>query len=296
MGATDVIPGVSGGTTALLTGIYNELISSLQAIDREALGMLRDRDFSGFWTKINGNFLITIFLGIITSIFTAAKGMIYLSTRHPVAFSAFFFGLIAISVTLMLREIKKWNSGIVLALVVGTAIAYGLTILPSFHTPDALWAAFFAGMVAACGMLLPGISGGFILLIIGKYRYVIGAITTFNIPMMLVFSLGCVAGLLGFSRILGWVVDNYHGATVALLAGLMLGTLNKLWPWRQVMEFVTNNRGQQVPVWDKSILPWHYVAVTGKDPQVFQAILMMAIGVFIMVLVEKISARLKTKL
>jgi len=296
MGATDVIPGISGGTTALLTGIYNELLSSLQSVDRKAFQMLRGRDFAGFWQRINGNFLLTLFLGVITSIFTAAKGMIFLSTRYPVAFSAFFFGLISISITLMLREIKKWNGGIVLALALGTAIAYGLTFLPPLYTPDALWFAFFAGMVGACGMLLPGISGGFIRLIIGKYRYLIGAIATFNIPMLLVFSLGCVAGLLGFSRILGWIVDNYHGATVALLAGLMLGALNKLWPWREVSEFMTSRRGEQIPAFDKSILPWDFMATTGKDPLIFQAILMMALGVFIVVLTEKIGARLKTKI
>lgn len=296
MGAADVIPGVSGGTAALLTGIYNEFISSLQAIDRKALQLLRERQFEAFWTKINGNFLLVIFAGVITSIITAARGMVYLYTRHPVLTSAFFFGLISISITLMLREIKKWNGGTVLAFVVGTAATYGLTFLPPIHTPDALWIAFFAGALAVCGMVLPGISGAFVLLILGKYKYLTGAIATFNIPMLLIFSLGCVAGLLGFSRILGWIVDNYHGVTVALLAGFMMGSLNKLWPWRQIMEFVTNSKGQQVPVWDKSVLPWQYLATTGKDPQVFQAILAMAIGVFIMVVVEKISARLKTKL
>ena len=151
-------------------------------------------------------------------------------------------------------------------------------------------------MLSVSAIVLPGISGAFILLLLGKYQYMINALISFNIVVILVFMAGCVLGLIGFSRFLTWTLDNYHSATVALLAGLMLGSLNKVWPWREVLEYVTNSKGEQVPAFDKSILPWHYLATTGKDPQVFQAILMMAISVFIVVLIEKIAARLKTKI
>jgi putative membrane protein len=296
MGAADVVPGVSGGTVAFITGIYDELLRSINSIDLEALKLLGKFRIAELWKKVNGSFLVTLFAGIATSLLSLAKLMIYLLEHHPIIIWSFFFGLILISAPLVLREIKKWRVSTFLSFLVGTGIAYAITVLSPTQSPDALWFIFISGAVAICAMILPGISGAFILLLIGKYQYMITALTEFNIPVVLVFITGCVVGLLGFSRFLSWILENYHSATVALLAGFMLGSLNKVWPWREVLEYVTNSKGEQVPVFDRSILPWHYFATTGKDPQVFQAILMMALGVFIVVLIEKIAARLKTKI
>ena len=296
MGAADVIPGVSGGTVAFITGIYDELLHSIKSVDLDALKLILKFDLPGFWKKINGKFLVTLLAGIATSLLSLAKLMTYLLEHHPIFIWSFFFGLILISAPLVMREIKRWNVGAVLSFIIGVGVAYAITVLSPTQSPDDLWFIFFAGALAICAMILPGISGAFILLLIGKYQYMITALIEFNLPVVIVFMAGCAVGIIGFSRLLTWILDHYHSATVALLAGFMLGSLNKVWPWREVLEYVTNSKGEQVPVFDKSILPWNYMATTGKDPQVFQAILMMALGVFIVVLIEKIAARLKTKI
>lgn len=295
MGAADVVPGVSGGTVAFITGIYDELLHSINSIDAEAFRLLMKFRIADLWKKVNGNFLVVLLSGIATSLLSLAKLMVYLLAHHPIAIWSFFFGLILISAPLVMREVKQWNLGSVATFVLGVAIAYAITVLSPTQSPDALWFVFFSGALAICAMILPGISGAFILLLIGKYQFMMSALLELNIPVIIVFMAGCVVGLLGFSRFLTWILDNYHSATIALLAGFMLGSLNKVWPWRQVLEYVTDSKGEQVPAFDKSILPWDYVAITGKDPQIFQAILMMALGVFIVFLIEKIASRLKTK-
>ncbi|MBA4055905.1 MAG: DUF368 domain-containing protein, partial [Marivirga sp.] len=241
-------------------------------------------------------FLVAVFGGIVTSFLSLARLMVYFLKQQPILVWSFFFGVILISAPLVLREIKHWNPTMVIAFFLGAGIAYLVTVLSPTQTPEGIWFIFFAGFMAISSMVIPGISGVFILLLISKYQYMVNALINANILVIVVFLGGCIVGLLGFSRFLRWILDNYRSTTVALLAGIMLGSLNKVWPWRQVLEYVTNSKGEQVPAFDKSILPWHYFATTGKDPQVFQAILMMALGVFIVVLIEKIAVRLKTKI
>lgn len=296
MGVAEVIPGVSAGTIAFITGIHDELLHSLRAVDREAVQLLRRYRFGDFWKKINGSFLVAVFGGIITSFLSLARLMVYLLRQQPILVWSFFFGVILISAPLILREIRHWNLAIVIGFLLGAGIAYLVTILSPTQTPEGIWFVFFAGMLTISSMVIPGISGVFVLLLISKYQYMVNALIHHNILVIAVFLAGCIVGLLSFSRFLRWILDNYRSTTVALLAGIMLGSLNKVWPWRQVLEYVTNSKGEQVPAFDKSILPWHYFATTGKDPQVFQAILMIALGVFIVVLIEKIALRLKTKI
>lgn len=296
MGAADVIPGVSGGTVALITGIYNELIHSIKSLDWEAVKLLRQLRFNDFWKKINGKFLITLVAGILTSLITLAGLMNYLLKNHPIMIWSFFFGLILISAPLVMREIKMKNTGTFFFFFTGIIIAYFITVLTPTESPDTLWFIFFSGMLAICAMILPGISGAFILLLLGKYQFMVNALLEFNVPAIMVFAMGCIVGILSFSRLLSWILDHYHGVTVALLAGFMLGSLNKVWPWRQVLEYQTSTSGEQISVFDKSVLPWDYLNLTGKDPQLFQAIVMMALGVLIVVSIEKIAARLKTKI
>jgi putative membrane protein len=272
------------------------MVRALRAIDREAFELITKKRFQDFWNKINGNFLVALFAGIVTSLLTLARLMNYLQTKYPIMVWSFVFGLMLISALLVLRDIKKWNLGIVAAFICGTLISYAITLLSPAQTPVSIWFIFLTGLLSVSALLVPGLSGAFILLLLGKYQYMVNALISFNIVVILVFLAGCVVGLIGFSRFLTWTLDNYHNATVALLTGFMLGSLNKVWPWREVLEYVTNSRGDQVPAFDRSILPWHYFATTGKDPQVFQAILMMAISVFIVVLFVKIAARLKTKI
>ena len=295
MGTADVIPGVSGGTVAFISGIYDELLHSIKSIDAVAFRLLLQLKLKDFWVKINGNFLITLFAGIVTSLLSLAKLMTYLLTHHPILIWSFFFGLILVAAPLVLREIKHWSISSMISFVVGIVVAYYITVVTPTESPNTLLFIFFSGALAICAMILPGISGAFILLLIGKYQYMITALIEFNIPIVLVFVAGCVVGILSFSRLLSWVLDHYHSVAIALLAGFMLGSLNKVWPWREVKEYATNSKGEQISVFDQSIWPGNYFEVTGKDPLLLQAILMMALGIFIVILIERIATRLKLK-
>lgn len=295
MGTADVIPGVSGGTVAFITGIYEELLNSIKGIDKEALQLLFRFRIADFWKKINGPFLICILGGIFTSLVSLARLMTYLLNNHPIQIWSFFFGLILISSPLILRDIKKWNLGIALSFVVGVVGAYLITILSPTETPTNFAFIFFSGALAICAMILPGISGAFILLLIGKYEYMITALTGLNMPVILVFSTGCFLGLLGFSRLLSWILTHYQFPTLALLAGFMIGSLNKVWPWKEVTLFRLNHEGVRVPAFDRSIWPWDYLVKTGQDPLLFKAIFFAALGVFLIVAIEKTAAYLKLK-
>ncbi|MBL7849875.1 MAG: DUF368 domain-containing protein [Cyclobacteriaceae bacterium] len=295
MGGADVIPGVSGGTIAFITGIYEELINSLKAIDRQAMNMLFSFRLAGFWRHINGNFLIAVMAGILTSLLSLARLMTYLLENHPIAIWSFFFGLILVSSPLIMRDIRRWNLGTVIAFLLGIAIAYAITVLSPTETPTHLPFIFFCGALAICAMILPGISGAFVLLLIGKYEYMITALIEFNLPVILVFAVGCLLGLIGFSHVLSWILTHYRYPALALLAGFMIGSLNKVWPWKEVIAYRFNHEGVQVPAFDKSVLPGRYLEVTHQDPQLFYAILFAAAGVFLVVAIEKTAAYLRTK-
>jgi len=221
--------------------------------------------------------------------------MTYLLDHHPIQIWSFFFGLILISSPLILRDIKKWNIGIVLSFIAGAIGAYLITILSPTETPTNLFFIFFCGALAICAMILPGISGAFILLLIGKYEYMITALIEMNIAVILVFATGCFFGLLGFSRLLSWILTHYRFPTLAILAGFMIGSLNKVWPWKEVTLFRLNHEGIRVPAFDKSIWPWDYLEKTGHDPLLFNAILFTALGIFLVVAIEKTAAYLKLK-
>ncbi len=295
MGAADVIPGVSGGTVAFITGIYEELIDSIKSIDLDAFRLLFSFRIVDFWKKVNGNFLICVLAGIVTSLLSLSKLMTYLLEHHPISIWSFFFGLILVSSPLILRDIKKWSLFTVIAFILGIILAYLITVLAPTETPTNYFFIFFCGALAICAMILPGISGAFILLLIGKYEYMITALIQFNIPVIIVFVLGCFLGLLGFSHVLSWILKHYRFPTLALLAGFMIGSLNKVWPWKEVMAFRLNHEGIQVPAFDKSVWPGRYLEVTGLDPQLFHAILFAAVGVFLVVAIEKTATFLRSK-
>lgn len=295
MGVADVIPGVSGGTIAFISGIYEELIGSIKSIDADAFKLLGRFQFKSFWKSINGNFLIAVLAGIVTSLISLARLMTYLLEHHPIPVWSFFFGLILVSAPLIMRDIKKWDVATVISGIIGIVIAYLITILSPTETPTNLPFIFLSGAVAICAMILPGISGAFILLLIGKYEYMIKALISFDIPVIIVFVVGCFLGLLGFSRFLSWILTHYRFPTLALLAGFMIGSLNKVWPWKEITAFRINSEGLQVAALDRSILPWQYFEKTGQDPKLFLAVLFVALGIFLVVAIEKIAAILKSK-
>lgn len=293
MGAADVIPGVSGGTIAFITGIYEELIQSIKSIDLAALALLMKFELAAFWKKINGSFLVAVVGGAATSLVSLAKLMNYLLVIYPIPVWSFFFGLILISAPLILKDIKGWSIGVTLAGIAGVAFAYWITIISPAETPSHLLFIFFCGALAICAMILPGISGAFILLLLGKYEFIIKSLVQLDIWVLITFISGCVVGILSFSRFLSWILTNYRFPTLALLAGFMLGSLNKVWPWKEVTVFRLNSEGQQVPAFDRSIWPGEYLSKTGHDPQIFQAILFVALGILIVVFVEKLAMAFK---
>jgi putative membrane protein len=295
MGAADVVPGVSGGTVAFISGIYEELINSIKSVDLDAIRLLIKFQFIEFWKRINGNFLVAVLAGIVTSLLSLAKLMTYLLKEQPIIIWSFFFGLILVSSPFILKNIKRWQMGTLVSFVIGALVAYFVTILSPSQTPTNLLFIFLCGALAICAMILPGISGAFILLLLGKYEYIITSLISFDVVVIGVFVLGCILGITFFSRFLSWILTHYRNPTLALLAGFMIGSLNKVWPWKEVTVFRLDHEGNQVPAFDKSILPWHYLEKTGQDPQIFKAMLFAALGIFVVVFIEKLAATLKVK-
>lgn len=289
MGGADVVPGVSGGTIAFITGIYEELLDSINSIDFGAFKLLKSGKIVEFWNKINGTFLIVLLLGIMTSIFSLASLLKYLLGAYPIHLWSFFFGLIIISSILVLREVKKWKVTGFLSLIIGVVIAYIITELSPSETPDAWWFVVLSGSIAICAMILPGISGSFILLIFGKYEYIVNAVHEKDVVTLALFITGCVVGLLSFSRGVSWLLKKYHDVTVALLAGFMIGSLNKVWPWKIPLGFRINSDGEQVVTFTKNILPATYYDQLGANPFLIHAILFMSLGIFVVVLIERVA-------
>jgi putative membrane protein len=209
--------------------------------------------------------------------------------------SSFFFSLVIIAALLLLRKITRWNLTVAVFILIGLSISLTLTLLPQFDTPDNLLFSFIAGIFTCFTFVLPGVSGAFILIFIGKYQYILTSFGSLEIAVIAFFIAGGILGIWAAGQYIGNMLADGFNATVALLAGLMIGSLNKIWPWRVVYEYATTLRGKQIPGLDKSILPWQYMELTGKDPQIFYAVLMMALGVFIVVLIDKIAERLKTR-
>ncbi len=295
MGAADAAPGVSAGTGAILTGVYPELIRSIRAFDRQALKLLANKKFRDFWKYVNGNFLLAVLSGTITGIVGLSRLILTGLKHYPIPTSAFFFSVIFMATPLVMREeIKKWDSGDIMCFSLALLIAVGLSFIQPVQFPRTLLTIFGAGVLAGSMALIPGISFVFVLILLGQYGFIASTFAEFVIIAILIFTLGYAVGFAGFSRIAYYFLHRNYLRTMAILAGVMLGFLNKVWPWREVLEFATNRKGEQVTAFDKSILPWDYYATTGKDPQVLQAILMMALGVFIVVLIERIASRRKT--
>lgn len=279
MGAADVIPGVSGGTIAFMTGIYQELIESIKSIDAEAFRLLFKGKFRQFWQKINGSFLISVALGILLSIFSLAKLMTSLLDSHPVEVWSFFFGLILISVFYILKDIKgvRWSD--IIMFIAGAALGLFICLASPAETPDAAWFIFLCGAIAICAMILPGISGSFILLLMGKYGYMMEVVGNFKIATLLLFACGAVIGILAFSRIISWLLKSWHNGTLLLLTGIMTGSLLKVWPWKASLESGV----------DRPLLPSSF----GGEPHTTAALICFLAGIALVVTIQTIASKTK---
>ena len=292
MGAADVIPGVSGGTIAFITGIYEELLRSIKSIDLAALKMLFTGKFKTFWQKINGNFLLAVVAGIGISIFSLARLMTWLLAHHPIPLWSFFFGLIIASTFLVAKDVTRWNVLNIVGAIAGAVAAYMITALSPSSTPDTWWFIILSGAIAICAMILPGISGSFILLLLGKYEFIMTAVGDLNVKVIVLFAIGAIAGIISFSHFLTWLLKKYRNITIAVLTGFMVGSLNKIWPWKQVLETYTDSHGEIQPLKEANVMPGTFAELTGSDPQLVQAILFCAVGLLLIVILESAGKRL----
>jgi putative membrane protein len=287
MGAADVVPGVSGGTIAFITGIYDELLGSINNINFQALKTLKSDGVKAFWKHINGNFLVFLLLGIGVSIASLAKLISYLMDEHAIGLWSFFFGLVTASIFYVAQQVSKWNALNVIGFILGAFFAYFITEIPPLQQSGELWFIFVSGLIAICAMILPGISGSFILLILGSYEIIINAIKSINISIMAVFAAGCVIGLLSFSRVLKWMLDKHRNITIAVLSGFLLGSLNKIWPWKANVgePLYTHSNGKEEFI-TKNISPSSFEG----DNQLILAISLFLVG-FVLIFAMEIVAK-----
>jgi len=239
MGIANVIPGVSGGTIALITGIYEDLINSLKSFDKKALNLIILIDIKGFIKHTNLYFLLAIFGGSIVSVFSIASLFKYLFIHYPILIWAFFFGLIIASIYFVGKRITEWNTSTIFSLTLGAIIAISLSFITPASENDNLFFVFICGIIGISGMMLPGLSGSFILILMGNYELLmVTAVTELNIILLSIFFIGSVFGLISFSHMLSWVFKNYKNQTLALLTGFILGSLSVIWPWKEVAESI----------------------------------------------------------
>jgi len=255
MGIAEVIPGVSGGTIAFITGIYEQLINSIKAFGPEAYNGFQSNGIKGFWDAINGDFLVTLLVGMLGGVIIGIFGITYLLENYPEPLWGFFFGLIVASALYIGRQIENWDIKKILALLIGIIIAYFITILSPAEGSTSPIYIFISGVLAISALLLPGISGSFILLLLGMYTIIIPTLKNFlntfdpaSLIIIVIFGSGCLVGLLGFSRVLSWLFAKYKDISFALLTGFIIGALNKVWPWRNVSMIMNKETGERMEV------------------------------------------------
>jgi len=288
MGAADVVPGVSGGTIAFISGIYEELLNSISSFNFSLINVFKNEGFKSVWIKVNGNFLVSLFVGILISVLSLAKLIESMLENHPIVIWSFFFGLVLASVIYIGKQITKWTKGSFLCLILGAILAFYITTLnPMVSANSSPWFLFLVGMIAICAMILPGISGSFILVLLGAYKPVLNALNTKDFVSIIIFLVGAVLGLLSFSRILKWLFSTYKNYTLATLTGFIIGSLNKIWPWKETISWRTNSKGIEVPFNTASVSPFSFEG----DSQLLISIFLMLIGFGLIILLEKLAIK-----
>jgi len=287
MGAADAVPGVSGGTIAFISGIYEELITTISNVNVSLFKTLFQKGFKSFWTQLNGNFLLALLSGIIISFVSFMRLAKYLIENEPVLIWSFFFGLIIASIYFVGKQITQWNIPVIIGLLFGSLIAFYISTLPSMATNESSSFLFFAGALAICAMILPGISGSFILVILGAYKTLSDALHDFDFKKLLFFVSGALIGLLSFSHLLKWLFKHYHNLTLAILTGFIFGSLNKVWPWKETLTWHVNSKGVKTPLIDKSVLPFDYQG----DHHLFLAIILIIVGFLTIFILEKVGSK-----
>ena len=288
MGAADVVPGVSGGTIAFISGIYEELLVSISNVNFKLLKTLKTAGIKGAWKQVNGSFLMALFIGICISILSLAKTIKWLLENEPVLLWSFFFGLVLASIIYIGKQVATWNVRIIILFVLGISFGYAVTVIPPTNVGEINYLFLvFAGAVASCAMILPGISGSYILLLIGVYPIVMTAITTKDYKIIGAIALGVIIGLLSFARLLKWLFSNYKNQMLIVLTGLMLGSLNKVWPWKEAISTYIDRHGVVKPLVEQSVSPFSF----DGDPKLMLAIVLAIVGFGLILLMEKLAVK-----
>jgi putative membrane protein len=290
MGAADVVPGVSGGTIAFISGIYEELLSSISNVNIDLFKTLKKDGFKAAWNQLNGGFLLSLFAGIFISIISLAKAIKYLLENEPILLWSFFFGLVLASIIYIAKQITKWNFIAFIVLVLGAFLAYYVTTLnPLVSENSSSLYILLAGAIAICAMILPGISGSFILVLLGAYKPVLDALNNRDFKTIFIFMAGAIIGLLSFSKVLKWLFANYKNYTLAVLTGFIIGSLNKIWPWKETLTWRTNSHGEEVAFNQQSILPFSFEG----DAQLTVAVILAIVGFALILGMEKLAVQKK---
>ncbi|RME75916.1 MAG: DUF368 domain-containing protein [Chloroflexi bacterium] len=256
MGASDVVPGVSGGTMAFILGIYEELIFSIKSLlNPAAIRLLLQFKFKEALDILPWKFLAAVGAGILLAIFSLAKFLEWMLINHPALLWSFFFGLVLASISTVSKRVKAWKTSTIAAAVIGAVAAYIIVGLVPVETPNAAWFLFLSGAIAICAMILPGISGSFILVLLGKYQYVLSAVNNRDFVTLFLVAAGAAVGIVTFAQFLGWLFKRYHDVTVAVLTGLMIGSLRKIWPWKETVQTILDRHGNPIPVAQVNVLP-----------------------------------------
>ena len=299
MGAADVVPGVSGGTIAFITGIYEELIKTIDGLDFKIFKMAFKKGITTTFKSYNLGFLSSLLIGIAISVLSLSKLITYLLKAQPVLVWALFFGLVLASILYIAKQITKWNIAAILIMIIGTAVSYSITIAEPMASPESWWYLIFSGFIAIIAMILPGVSGAFLLLLLGSYETVLSSITGFIESVLagdwtaawnyflnlFMVAIGAILGIKLFSRVLTWLFKNHKNLTLALLTGFMIGSLNKLWPWKETLKTRVNSHGETVPFLEKSILPQNF----DGDAFILYAVTLMILGFLLILILEKIA-------
>lgn len=289
MGAADVVPGVSGGTIAFISGIYEELITSINNINLDALRILKKDGVKVAWNHVNGTFFVFLLSGIGISILSLSKLVLYLLDEHPILIWSFFFGLVVASSWLVSKSVSKWNIGTIVSLVIGIVIAFFISSAQTVAAGASGWYIFLSGAIAICAMILPGISGSFILVLMGSYHIVLNALHDKDLALIALFASGCLIGLLSFARVLKFLFSKFKNITVALLTGFMIGSLYKVWPWK------VNIGNAPVVIHSNGREDWMTANVMPNDyfgePLIWQALACLLIGFLLIIILERFAPK-----
>lgn len=289
MGAADVVPGVSGGTIAFVSGIYGRLLEAISSAPVVLLNALKHRQPGRFWREVDGSFLAVLLLGILTSVVLLAGVVRYLLEHEPILLASFFFGLILAAIWHVGKQIKTYPAPVMAALAIGTAVSFGITLMAPAQVAINEWTLVGAGALAICAMILPGISGSFILLLMGMYAPIISAIDERAFSLLGLFAGGCVIGLLLFSRLIAWSLSRYPAPAMALLTGFMIGSLNKIWPWKVTQEWGTDRHGNPLPLVQDNVLPLDYASITGNPHLLVTSVTLALVGILLVLALERLG-------